>query len=202
MKLITILLSNIFSPALALSFGQNRVFVGTPVTQNRSLVSDCMTPLSKLVTLTELSTVDEAMHLLLAMDVSGACVIQKDSGSLVGIVSTFDFLQQEAGDGALLPFEGSFEDVRHDLELVKKICATKVGDLMTTDPVTMQINDTMRNAATLMSHENLHRLPIMDKDRLVGLLTSTDVMMDMVRVVKSLPHATEESSNLPGNSRP
>jgi CBS domain-containing protein len=43
-----------------------------------------------------------------------------------------------------------------------------------------------------MSQKNLHRLPIVDNGKLVGMLTSSDVMIDMVRVVKSLPYAPDD----------
>jgi Predicted signal-transduction protein containing cAMP-binding and CBS domains len=63
---------------------------------------------------------------------------------------------------------------------------------MTPDPVTMPPGESMRNAAVLMSQKNLHRLPIVDNGKLVGMLTSSDVMIDMVRVVNSLPSAAED----------
>ena len=101
--------------------GHNRVFVGTPVHQNRRCVKDCMTPISQLCTLTESATVDEAVHMLLELGVSGAPVINERTGELVGVVSTFDFLQQEAGDGALLPIEGSMEDIKAYLTQATKV---------------------------------------------------------------------------------
>lgn len=65
---------------------------------------------------------------------------------------------------------------------------------MTPKPITIGPGESMRNAAILMNQKNLHRLPIVEKDgRLVGMLTSSDVMVDMVRVVRSLaPHAAED----------
>eukprot|EP00979_Chaetoceros_neogracilis_P014297 scaffold4552_cov262-Chaetoceros_neogracile.AAC.7 len=190
----SLLMTFFVQPTAAFSVGNNRVFVGTPVHQNRRLVDDCMTDLSSLCTLTESATVDEAVHMLLNLDVSGAPVINKDTGELLGIVSTFDFLQQEAGDGALLPIQGTMENVKDYLNQAKKICATRVGDLMTPNPITMNLGDSMRNAAILMNQKNLHRLPIVEKDgRLVGMLTSSDIMGDMVREVRSLPCAVEDA---------
>lgn len=58
----------------------------------------------------------------------------------------------------------------------------------------MNLGDSMRNAAILMNQKNLHRLPIVEKDgRLVGMLTSSDIMGDMVREVRSLPCAVEDA---------
>ena len=120
----TLIVISSFAHPIAAFSGGRRVFVGTPVHQNRRLVSDCMTPLSNLCTLVESSTVDEAVHMLLDLNVSGAPVINAETGELLGIVSTYDFLQQEAGDGALLPIQGSIEDVKAYLEQAKKVRAS------------------------------------------------------------------------------
>lgn len=185
-----------------------RVFIGTPAQKNRRLISDCMTPIDKLVTLTQSSTVNDAVDLLLKLGLSGAPVIHDKTGDLVGIVSSFDFLQQEAGDGTILPpIEGNSDKdvVESYLSAAKKICATKVGDLMTTNIRTMESTENMKDAASLMAQEKLHRLPIVDNDgKLVGMLTSSDVMIDMVHVLKNLPPArgtsTEESPTTTTNS--
>jgi len=52
----------------------------------------------------------------------------------------------------------------------------------------------MKDAAVLMAKEKLHRLLVVDDDeegetKLVGMLTSSDVMRDMVHIVKNLPSA-------------
>lgn len=173
-----------------------RVFIGTPAIKSRRLIADCMTPIKNLITLTQSSTVDEAVNLLLELGVSGAPVVHDRTGELVGVVSSFDFLQQEAGEGLLLPpIEGDSnkEMVESYLSAAKKICAKKIGDLMTTEIRTMECTESMRDAASLMAREKLHRLPVVDEDgKLVGMLTSSDVMIDMVRVVKNLPPAEDK----------
>lgn len=64
---------------------------------------------------------------------------------------------------------------------------------MTHNPVTMSSDESMRNAAILMANNKLHRLPVVDKGHLVGMVTSSDVMVDMVKVLKSLPPLNEEN---------
>jgi CBS domain-containing protein len=154
-----------------------------------------MTPIKDLLTFSESLTVHDAVHLLLKFGVSGAPVVRDTTGELVGIVSSFDFLQQEAGEGTLLPpIQGTSTKsaVESYLTAAKKICAKKVGDLMTTNIRTMEANQSMRDAASLMSQQKLHRLPIVDdRGKLVGMLTSSDVMIDMVHIVKNLPPGKE-----------
>ena len=120
-SLIPYVLASLCYSSSAFSVGKNRVFVGTPVHKNRRTVRDRMTPTSQLCTLTASATVDEAVHMLLDLGVSGAPVIDEKTSELLGVVSTFDFLQQEAGDGALLPMEGSVEDVKAYLAQAKKV---------------------------------------------------------------------------------
>ena len=172
-----------------------RVFIGTPAHKAPRPISDCMTPIQNLITLDESSTVDEAVHILLKFGLSGAPVV--GNGELVGVVSSIDFLQHKAHEGTLLPpIEGDTAVVESYLTASKKICAKKVGDLMTTNIRTMLSTDSISNAAVLMSRENLHRLPIVNEDGgLVGILTSSDVMVDMVRVLKNLPPAEEENAS-------
>jgi len=198
---MTIAISSLIGTAFSFSTSSHehapRVFVGTPPHKWRRLVSDCMTPRHKLQTLTPSSTVDEAMQLLLQAGVSGAPVVDDESGSfLVGVISSFDFLQQEAGDGVLLPVSGTFENVEKFVNAAKKICARRVGDIMSTNPVTLESSATMRSAAAIMAKDNLHRLLIVDNGNLMGIITTSDVMKDMMHVVRNLPFADEGSNTI------
>lgn len=204
----SILLSQPISPsAFSSKSSGNRVFIGTPASKSRRLISDCMTPIKELLTFTDSLTVHDAVTLLLKFGVSGAPVVHNSTGELVGVVSSFDFLQQEAGEGTLLPpieNSSSKDTVESYLNAAKKICAKRVGDLMTTNIRTMEASGSMRDAAALMSQERLHRLPIVDeKGKLVGMLTSSDVMIDMIHVVKNLPPASDEvKANMKDNVGP
>jgi CBS domain-containing protein len=202
--LSTILLVNLYSfisvGAFSLSRGDDvqRIFVGTPVHRLRRLVSDCMTPRKDLMTLTPSSSVDEAMRQLLLTGVSGAPVVDDETGTLLlGVISSFDFLQKEAGDGALLPISGSFENVEKYIDAAKKICAKRVEDVMSVDAVTIESSSTMRSAAALMAANNVHRLLVVDSGKLMGILTTSDVMKDMLHVVSILPFVAEEMKTKP-----
>eukprot|EP00978_Attheya_sp_CCMP212_P045202 scaffold337294_cov63-Attheya_sp.AAC.1 len=172
----------------ALGFGgvSNRVFVSTPVTTRR-FVNDCMT--SNPCTFTASMPVEEAMAMLLELGVSGAPVVDDETGTtLIGVVSSFDFLQKEAGGGSLLPMEGSADRVEGYIDAAKKICAKQVGEIMTPNPTTVKPNATMRSAAGLMAKERLNRVPVVDDaGAIVGILTSSDIMQDLLYVVRSLP---------------
>jgi CBS domain-containing protein len=74
-----------------------RVFLSTPVSKHpKNRVVDCMT--SPPVLLSPAMSVNEATAILLSNGFSGAPVVD-DSQRLIGVVSSFDFLEMEAFEG-------------------------------------------------------------------------------------------------------
>lgn len=96
-----------------------------------------MTEVDRITTLSPTSSTDEAMALLLVSGLSGAPVVVDVSDDdathkiLVGVVSSFDFLQREAFEGSLLPMEGSRANVEKYVHAAQKICGQIVQDIMT-----------------------------------------------------------------------
>jgi CBS domain-containing protein len=48
--------------------------------------------------------------------------------------------------------------------------------IMSTDLITLAPTDTVAQARTLMHNNRIHHLPVMDNDKLVGLITLTNVL--------------------------
>ena len=195
--IFSLLLSTTAVNAFSVANG-NRVFVSTPSKPIVRHVEDFMSTIPQ--TLSPTMSVDDGISKLLHWGFSGAPVVDEASGALIGMVSAFDFIQKEAG-GALLPMEGSKEDIQAYVGAASKIVATNVGDLMTSDRiVTIHPLDSMRDAASVMQKERLHRLPVVDPDtgKLVGMLSSSDVMRDVLSTVQAtLP---ERNTNGDGNT--
>jgi CBS domain-containing protein len=61
-------------------------------------------------------------------------------------------------------------------DLLRKSEETQLGLLMTGDPVTIKSDATVQEAAELLIKENVRRLPVMEDDRLVGLLSVADLI--------------------------
>jgi CBS domain-containing protein len=143
------------------------------------------------LTLTPDQTSDEAMGYLLDQGESGAVVLD-DNDCIVGIVTSFDFLQKEAFGGSLLPMEGSVANIEKYVDAAKKICGKTVADIMTPNPTTISQTASMREAAATMTELRVQRLPVVGKDnKLVGILSSTDVMRDLRRIIRNLPASKE-----------
>lgn len=149
------------------------------------------------VTLHPTQSVQDAMAILYSHSITGAPVVNDDL-EVVGIVSNYDFLWEEAFEGSLLPLEGgdTAEHLRAYAKAARKICAQTVQEVMSDNEVfTVTPQTTMRHAAELMTKTKLHHLPVVDgkNNKLVGILTSSDVMKDLLHIVRNLPPGTEES---------
>ncbi|MCU0270111.1 MAG: CBS domain-containing protein [Acidimicrobiales bacterium] len=125
--------------------------------------------------------VRDAMALLLERNVDAGPVVDAD-GAVVGMLSTGDLILQEAELhyptviaflGATL--ESPKEKRRFDEELAKALGAT-VAEVMTRDVVSIGPDETVERAATLMHDEDASRLPVVDGDRLVGIIARGDIV--------------------------
>jgi CBS domain-containing protein len=83
-----------------------------------------------------------------------------DSGRLVGIFTERDVLSL-AGDGT-------------DLE------AVKIGDVMTRDPLTVEVSVPVLDAARLMGERKIRHLPVVEGDHLLGMVGIRDILGSLV----------------------
>lgn len=124
-----------------------------PAKRNIKIVSDLMT--QDPFTLSPSTSVDEAIRELLAAGVSGAPVVERHKSqdgkmqlSLVGFVSSFDFLPKEESGLIML---GEMEDS----ETARRILGQSVNDIMTRNPITVTSNDSMQTASEVMAKHRL-----------------------------------------------
>jgi CBS domain-containing protein len=95
----------------------------------------------------------EVADRMVARDVGAVLVLEDER--LVGILTERDILRAVAG--------GLDEE-------------TVVADWMTRDPETMEPDEPIRQAAVLMIHGGFRHLPIVEGDRVVGMLSIRDLM--------------------------
>jgi CBS domain-containing protein len=87
------------------------------------------------------------------------------SGRIIGVVSATDVLTAEA------EAESGTEAVGRDLML-----DTSVRDIMTPRPFTVAPDEDVREAARQMLYAEVHRLFVAEGDRLVGVISTTDIV--------------------------
>lgn len=124
--------------------------------------------------------VKEAARIMAERRVGALPVVE--GGSLVGIVTEGDLIMQDVRvefptsfhllDGLIL-FPSTI--ARFEAELRKAVAAT-VADIMTADPVTVPADATVEDVATLMVDRDVSRLPVMDGDQVIGIVSKSDIV--------------------------
>lgn len=86
---------------------------------------------------------------------------------LIGIVSFSDILRISFGDAFATDERTVDATLDHTL---------KLEDIMAKDPVCLQENATIREAAEILAQGNFHAIPVVHGHKLVGIVTSTDLI--------------------------
>lgn len=117
----------------------------------------------------------EVARLLDEHSVSAVPVLDTD-GRLVGIVSEADLLPKEYRDRP-----GRLARLMHRQELVKAE-GDVAGDLMSSPAVTIGPDSSLADAAKLMMHERVKRLPVVsDSGDLIGIVSRADLVEAFLR---------------------
>jgi CBS domain-containing protein len=131
------------------------------------------------------TSVEELSALLVKHGISGVPVLD-DSGALYGIVTENDLIQQNKR--LHIPTVVSFLDAAIYLESskkfeeeVKRVTATKVGDICARKVVTITEDTSVVDIATLMSEKKLYLLPVVKGSEVVGIVGKRDVVKAMAR---------------------
>ena len=142
------------------------------------LVKDCMTAAPVTVKPTE--TVESAVKIMEERQIGGLPVVD-EQGAIVGLLSEGDLLVREAPlkPPLYITLLGSiiyFESPGHFHEHIKKALGMMVQDVMTAHPVTVAPDVPLSDAAQLMIDKKVERLPVVEENRLVGILTRHDLV--------------------------
>jgi CBS domain-containing protein len=82
--------------------------------------------------------------------------VTDENGKVIGVVTELDLLKQvRAGK--------DFEKITAD-------------DIMTKEPLTVDVNTSLRDALTIMIEKNIIRIPVTDNGRLVGVIARRDIL--------------------------
>ena len=126
----------------------------------------------------------EAIQTLAERRISGLPVVD-EGGKLVGIVSETDLMWQETGvtPPAYIMFLDSViflkNPAQYERDLHKALGQT-VGEVMSTDPVTVSPDKPIKEAAQLMHDRSVHRLPVVNTTgQVIGILTRGDIVRAM-----------------------
>lgn len=138
---------------------------------------------SDVVTVSEDMTVQELAELLSRKKISGAPVVD-NANRVVGIVSEGDLVTLDADIHFphYIQFLDSVifvESVKKFEDRLRKTAATRVRQIMTTDVIAVQKDTPLHEVATLMADRHVNRLPVLDGDLLVGIVTRANLVRSM-----------------------
>lgn len=115
--------------------------------------------------------VDEAFKLMQRNNIRHLLVVKNDE--LVGVVTDHDLRRADLEDG----------DMMSVTELYRVGERLRVQDVMTDEVITATPDDHTADAARIMVENKINCLPVVDDDKVVGILTSSDLLAALVHEV-------------------
>ena len=145
---------------------------------------------TEVVTFTADTDITKAAQVLLDNHINGAPVVDAD-GNLIGILCQSDLIaqQKKMPIPTLFTFlDGVFAltSAKQIEKQVRKIAALTVGEAMTPQPVSVAPDTALETVAALMVDNNFHTLPVVDGNRLVGVIGKEDILRTLLN--PSRPH--------------
>jgi CBS domain-containing protein len=144
-------------------------------------VSEIMT--KKVYTISPDSTLKECAEALNRYNINGLVVVEKEK--VVGVITRSDIFK------AILPrYPDIIEEERYvsDLEYVEeranKLFEMEVKDIMGAPPITVNSDMPIVKAGSTMILRRVKQVPVVDKGKLVGIITLTDIINNLLKKIK------------------
>ena len=137
-----------------------------------------------VITVKPETTVEELARLLIEHKISGAPVVDEEN-RLIGVVTENDLIKKNARlhiptiirlfDAYFLLNSKKVEDE------IKKMVAGTVDEICNKDIVSLTEETTIEDIATIMSEKNIHLLPVLRDDMVVGIIGKADIVRSMTK---------------------
>jgi CBS domain-containing protein len=139
----------------------------------------------------------DAANIMLSKHISGLPVVDA-TGKLVGIISQGDFIRRaEIGTqrkrGRWLSFLVGPGRAASDFVRER---GRHVGEIMTPDPCTVTEDATLEEIVQLMERNNIKRLPVMRGDKLVGIVTRSNLLQAVAGLTRDVPDPTADDDHI------
>ena len=151
----------------------------------------------QVITATVDASVAEAARTLLEHHISGMPVVDA-KGKLVGVVSQGDFVRRaEIGTQRrrsrwlkllLGPGQEAADFVRER--------GRKVGEVMNDRPITVAEDATLEEVAATMEKNDIKRVPVMRGEKLVGIVTRTNLVQAVLDLAREVPDPTADDDHV------
>jgi CBS domain-containing protein len=139
----------------------------------------------KVVTLGPAMTLREAVARLVERQISGAPVVDEEE-RLVGVLSQTDLVRYQQRTPAPGPAIPSYYQQLNGEAFVTRLqfpedSAARVRDLMTPAAFMTEATTPVADAARLLLRKRVHRLLVTRRGKLVGIVTSMDLLRGLLR---------------------
>jgi CBS domain-containing protein len=150
-----------------------------------------------VISVTPDATILEAANLMLQRHVSGLPVVDK-AEKLVGIVSEGDFLHRgEIGTqkkrGRWLKFllgaGSTASNFVHEN-------GRRISEVMTRDPFTIDEETPLEEIVALMERHGVKRLPVMRGEKLVGIVSRSNLLQAVASLAREIPDPTADDDHI------
>jgi len=134
-------------------------------------------------------TIPDAHEIMAQNNVKRLPVVKNDK--LVGVVSREDILRASPSEATTFSIG----------EITYLIAKTKISQIMSKKPVTISSNALLEEAATLMRDRDISFLPVVDNDKLVGIITESDIFDSFIELLgfrEPGTRLTVEADDAPG----
>jgi len=137
----------------------------------------------ELITVSPRTEITLAAKLLIEKGINGVPVV--DEGKLLGILCQSDLIVQQKkipipSVFTLLDGLISLKTTKYMEKEFQKIAATTVDQILTPNPVTIHPETSIEDIASLMVDKNIHTLPVVDGEKLVGIVGKEDILRTLM----------------------
>ena len=150
-----------------------------------------------VITVTPETKIVDAANTMLQKHVSGLPVVDA-AGKLVGIVSEGDFIRRsEIGTqrkrGRFLKF--ILGPGKAATDFVQEH-GRKVAEIMTPEPLTITEDATLEQIVQLMEKNNIKRLPVTRGDKIVGIVSRSNLLQAVASLAREIPDPTADDDHI------
>ena len=150
-----------------------------------------------VITVSPETPIVEAANVMLQKHVSGLPVVDA-AGKLIGIISEGDFIRRsEIGTqrkrGRFLKF--ILGPGKEATDFVREH-GRKVAEIMTKSPLTITENTPLEEIVELMEKNNVKRLPVTRGDKIVGIVSRSNLLQAVASLAREIPDPTSDDDHI------
>jgi CBS domain-containing protein len=150
-----------------------------------------------VITVTPETTIVEAANTMLQRHISGLPVVDA-AGKLVGIISEGDFIRRsEIGTqrkrGRFLRF--ILGPGKEATDFVHEH-GRKIAEIMTPEPLSISEDTDLEEIVELMEKNNVKRLPVTRGDKVVGVVSRSNLLQAVASLARQIPDPTADDDHI------